>query len=190
LDLPILFWIAFYLWIGSEFAIAIRTKKKRKNISATKRDKGSYWLIIFGVWLGSFFSFQFHFLHWGWMGSGKILSYLGIFLMIFGVFFRLLAIRTLGRHFNLAVEVDKEQTIVQTGPYKYIRHPSYTGAFFTLIGLGIALNSWVAILLLFLMFWIMYGYRIRIEEQALLEHFQTEYERYQKRTWRILPFIW
>ncbi len=190
MDLPVLFWIAFYLWIASEFGIAIRTKKTRKNVSASTRDKGSLWVILIGIWVGSFVAFQFHFFHWGWLGSGKVISDIGIILMMFGVFFRLWAIRTLGRHFNLAVAVDAEQTIVQTGTYKYIRHPSYTGSFFTLLGLGLALNSWLAVVLLLGIFGITYGYRIRVEEKALSEHFKNDYDAYKKCTWRILPFIW
>lgn len=190
MDLPILFWIAFYIWIGAEFVLSVQNKIKQKNSSTLKRDKGSFWLIIIGIWVGAYVSFQIHFNHVARIAPGNVLLYIGVILMVFGVLFRFYAIRILGRHFNLAVQVDDEQTIVQAGPYKTIRHPSYTGSLFTLIGFGIALNSWLALLVMFVVFSVIYGYRIKIEELVLVEHFGEAYEDYRKHTWRILPYIW
>jgi protein-S-isoprenylcysteine O-methyltransferase Ste14 len=174
--------------MGTEFVIAIRNKRLRHNVSATKKDKGSYGLILFGIWLGTAIAFQMHFLKWGWVNQS--IANIGIIMMIAGVAFRLWAIRVLGRHFSLTVSVDANHTIVQNGPYKYIRHPAYTGTFITFIGLGLALNSWLSSCVLLVIFLITYGYRIHVEETALVSQFQGAYEEYRKRTWRLIPFIY
>jgi protein-S-isoprenylcysteine O-methyltransferase Ste14 len=182
------FWVAFYIWIGTEWVIAIRNKRLRNKVSATKNDKGSLFIILFGIWLGTAIAFQMHYLQWGWVGQP--ISNVGIAMMIAGVAFRLWAILTLGRHFSLSVSVDANHTIIEKGPYKYIRHPSYTGTFITFIGVGLGLNSWLASCVLLVIFALIYGYRIKVEEASLLSQFQSDYEEYRKRTWRLIPFIY
>ncbi|WCK54491.1 isoprenylcysteine carboxylmethyltransferase family protein [Aneurinibacillus sp. Ricciae_BoGa-3] len=188
MDIGIPFWIAFYIWIGSEFIIAIRNKRMRGTITASKKDKGSLFIILVGIWLGSAIAFQLHFFHLGWVGQS--IANIGTIMMIAGVAFRLWAIRILGKHFSLAVSVDDNHTMIEKGPYKYIRHPSYTGTLVTLIGLGLGLNSWLASCVLLVIFAIIYGYRIKVEEAALAAQFQRAYEEYRKRTWRLIPFLY
>jgi protein-S-isoprenylcysteine O-methyltransferase Ste14 len=90
---------------------------------------------------------------------------------------RLWAVALLGRHFSMVVSVDSMQKVIQSGPYLVIRHPSYTGGLVTFIGIGLAFNTWVGSLITFVFFIIVYGYRIRIEEKALIERFPDEYPR-------------
>jgi protein-S-isoprenylcysteine O-methyltransferase Ste14 len=66
------------------------------------------------------------------------------------------------------------------GPYGFIRHPSYTGALVIFIGLGLAIQSWGAVLSLILLFSLAYGYRMHIEEKALISELGEEYIEYKK----------
>ena len=68
--------------------------------------------------------------------------FLGIALMWAGIAFRYYAMRVLGRYFTFQVDVHSGQTVIEAGPYHYIRHPSYTGALITVLGLGLALGNW------------------------------------------------
>lgn len=188
MDVGIQFWIAFSIWMGTEFVIAIRNRVLRRNVSATKKDKGSLFFILFGVWLATAVAFQFHMHKWGWVTQS--VANVGVFMMIAGVAFRLWAIRILGQHFSLSVSVDVGQTIVQHGPYKYIRHPAYTGTLITFVGLGIGLNSWIASCVSIMIFLLIYAYRIHVEEAALVSQFQDVYEEYRKRTWKLIPFLY
>ncbi len=188
MTIGLLSWIAFYLWMGTEWLIALRTKHLRKGVSSVNRDQGSYWMIMGGVFIAIFLAFLFHDYHWGHVSSN--VANWGAFLMIAGSGFRLWAISVLGRHFALSVCTENSQTIVEKGPYRIIRHPAYTGSLITLLGLGLAMNSWLASVLIEAMFWVIYWYRIEIEEQALMDHFGAAYEEYRKRTWRLVPYLW
>jgi len=101
--------------------------------------------------------------------------YVGIFLMFLGVLVRQYAIAILGRFFSLSVEIAEDQKVVDKGPYRLVRHPSYTGVLITSIGLGLAVQSLGALLVLLLFFGISFGYRMYVEERTLLSALGQDY---------------
>jgi protein-S-isoprenylcysteine O-methyltransferase Ste14 len=109
--------------------------------------------------------------------------------MLAGIVFRQWSIFVLGRFFSPAVQTQRDQTVVETGPYRYVRHPSYTGALMIFVGLGLALQSWGAVLVLVLIFAIAYGYRIHVEEQNLISQLGDAYISYSRRTKRLIPYL-
>ncbi len=113
----------------------------------------------------------------------------GIAFMFGGIVFRQWAIAVLGRYFSGVIGVQKEQKVVDSGPYNLIRHPSYTGALIFYVGIGLAFQSWAAALVAILVFGVVYGYRIFLEEKALINELGNNYLEYKKRTKRIIPFI-
>jgi protein-S-isoprenylcysteine O-methyltransferase Ste14 len=115
--------------------------------------------------------------------------YPGIFLMVIGILVREWAIFTLGRFFSLTISVQKNQTVVDYGPYRFIRHPSYLGLFLTIIGIGVALQSWGGTLLILVIFGLSIGYRIHVEEKFLVSELGDDYIQYIKKTKRLIPFI-
>ncbi len=115
--------------------------------------------------------------------------FVGITLMLAGVAFRFYAMWVLGRFFTYDVAVQAGQTVVEAGPYRYIRHPSYTGALITLVGLGLALGNWVALLALLACMGTAYAYRIFVEESALVAALGEPYKQYMRRTQRLVPFL-
>lgn len=117
-----------------------------------------------------------------WVGIGLILS---------GVVVRRLAMRSLGRHFSYHVSVRSDHDVVDTGLYRWVRHPSYTGGTLSYVGIGLALADWLAVLALALACAVGYGYRIRVEEAVLREQLGETYERYVERTpYRLVPWVW
>lgn len=114
----------------------------------------------------------------------------GLIFLIGGIGLRIYAIKVLGRFFTAAVEIQDSHDLIQTGPYAFIRHPSYTGAFMAFIGSGLFLEAWVGTLIAFISMSIAYWYRIKNEEIALTEKFGKTYESYQNRTHKLIPFIW
>jgi protein-S-isoprenylcysteine O-methyltransferase len=115
--------------------------------------------------------------------------FVGIILMLAGLAFRFYAMRVLGRFFTYDVAVQAGQTIVEAGPYRHIRHPSYTGALITLVGLGLALGNWAALLTILACMGIAYAYRITVEEAALVAALGEPYKQYMCRTHRLIPFL-
>jgi len=115
--------------------------------------------------------------------------YPGILLMAFGILVRQWAILTLGRFFTFTVSVQKNQKVVDYGPYRFIRHPSYLGVSLTVIGIGVALQSLCGILVILVLFGLALGYRIHIEEKFLVSELGDDYIQYMKRTKRLIPFV-
>jgi protein-S-isoprenylcysteine O-methyltransferase Ste14 len=116
-------------------------------------------------------------------------SYIGISLMILGIVVRQWAIAVLGRYFSGATGVLQDHKVVEAGPYRIVRHPSFTGVLLILAGIGLALQSWGAALTNMAIFGLVYGYRILAEEKALRSKLGDDYARYMKRTKRLIPFI-
>ena len=113
----------------------------------------------------------------------------GIVFMFGGIVFRQWAISVLGRYFSGVIGVQKEQKVVDSGPYSLIRHPSYTGALIFYVGMGLSMQSWAAALVAVIVFGAVYGYRIFVEEKVLINELGNNYVEYKKRTKRIIPFI-
>jgi protein-S-isoprenylcysteine O-methyltransferase Ste14 len=115
------------------------------------------------------------------------LQYIGLAITVFGIGFRAWAVLTLGRFFTMTVMITSNQTVVSSGPYRWLRHPAYTGSILTLIGFPLALGTWVGALFVLLLTVSGFLYRVRVEEQALLEAIGGEYADYMKHTWRFFP---
>jgi len=78
---------------------------------------------------------------------------------------------------------------VETGPYRLVRHPSYSGAIVTMIGIGLAIQSLAGLLILLVLSGVAYAYRIRVEEEALQKDLGEQYSSYMRRTKRLIPFV-
>ena len=115
--------------------------------------------------------------------------YVGLAVMVAGIAFRQWSIFVLGRYFSSVIGVQKEQKVVDSGPYHWIRHPSYTGALIFYAGMGLAVQSWAAVLVDVAIFGLVYGYRIFIEEKVLISELGNSYAEYMKRTKRLIPKI-
>ncbi|HKA49718.1 MAG TPA: isoprenylcysteine carboxylmethyltransferase family protein [Candidatus Dormibacteraeota bacterium] len=77
-----------------------------------------------------------------------------------------------------------------TGPYRLLRHPGYAGVLFGFVGFGLALQSWLSLLVLLLATTTALAYRARIEERFLVAELGDEYVLYMARTKRLLPYVW
>jgi protein-S-isoprenylcysteine O-methyltransferase Ste14 len=113
----------------------------------------------------------------------------GVVVMGAGLVVRLWAVLTLGRSFRTTVEVHADQAVVQSGPYRLVRHPSYTGLLMVVLGFQIGTRVWPAILLTALPLAAVIG-RITVEEAFLVAGLGPTYVAYRARTRRLLPRIW
>ena len=80
--------------------------------------------------------------------------------------------------------------LVTTGPYRYIRHPGYTGFILMAIGLGVGYSSLIGLIGLILVLVPGLIYRLKVEEKILLEHFGDEYKNFQNKTKHLIPGVW
>ena len=110
--------------------------------------------------------------------------------MCAGITIRQWAVWTLGRFFTIDVRVQSGQTVVDRGPYRWVRHPAYTGLIMTFVGLGLTLGNWAALALLAVVPTAGLVYRMRVEEDALLDGLGEPYRRYAAGRPRLFPGIW
>lgn len=182
---------SFLIWRVIEASVDIRTFK-RLRAGAQRQDKGSHvvllCLIVFGLLLGLLLALKVP--ATAITSAPDLFFWLGIVLMYVGIALRLYAIKVLGRSFTTSVAVAPEQTVVEAGPYRLIRHPSYTGILITLLGLGLNLtNNWLSLLVIMGCALIGFSYRIRVEEQVLKEYLGQRYQEYMRRTKWLIPFV-
>jgi protein-S-isoprenylcysteine O-methyltransferase Ste14 len=125
---------------------------------------------------------------------GRIFSspagWIGLVIMLAGIGLRVWANRLLGAFYTRTLQVLEHHTIVQSGPYRLIRHPGYLGTLLMWAGAGLAAGNWIMLLLILVCMSLAYHYRIRTEEAMLLQNLGQPYADYRLHTWRLLPYIY
>lgn len=185
--------LLIFLFI-SEIFIFFYTRSKQNGIKKIDtRDLGTKWLL----YLNFVFCLMVSFL----CVSQKAPFYIrkmilpnyfvkiGMLIMVCGICIRLKAVLTLKKAFTLNVQISKEQQLVTSGMYKFVRHPAYTGSILSLIGLSIALKNIPAILIVTICSFVCYQIRINVEEAVLQKHFK-EYMGYKEKTYKLFPHIY
>ena len=114
----------------------------------------------------------------------------GFATFVAGVCLRWWSILVLGRFFTVKVSISPDHRIVESGPYRLLRHPSYTGALLAILGMGICMGNWISFAVLVVPPVFAMGYRIGVEERALTEFFGDGYRKYSGRTYRLIPFVY
>ena len=184
----VIFWTAYILWIVPEIVIS---KRKAPKVSSKSDDRGSLMAVMLLLCIGiaADFTLSFQLPQAAIRSERAPVFFVGIGLMFAGMALRLYSISLLGRYFTFEVTIQTDQPVIEAGPYRYIRHPSYTGALITVTGLGLALGNWAGLIALLGCMVVAYSYRIPIEESALVAVLGEPYEKYIRRTHRLIPYI-
>jgi protein-S-isoprenylcysteine O-methyltransferase Ste14 len=124
-----------------------------------------------------------------WTIDGDGIRWLGVLLFLVGGALRLWPVFVLGRRFSGLVAIQEGHTLVTSGVYGVIRHPSYLGMLVMTLGWGLAFRSWVGVLLTLLIVPPLIA-RIRAEESLLETQFGAEYDAYRARTSRLIPGLY
>lgn len=120
----------------------------------------------------------------GWqVGAGLVVIWLGLAVRVW-------AIVALGRSYRTTVEVDAGQPVVSRGPYRWVRHPSYTGILLIAAGFGLADGTWPGLALCLALPAVAMLRRIHVEEAALTRVLGDSYRAYQNHTKRLIPGLW
>ncbi|QQX84444.1 isoprenylcysteine carboxylmethyltransferase family protein [Cupriavidus necator] len=174
------------------FALSVAAIFSGGNISSGMReDRGNRWVLaVFGV-LGLLAAYLPPFTDriGFWTLDGDAMRWIGVALFAGGGVLRLWPVFVLGRRFSGLVAIQPGHTLVTTGIYGVIRHPSYLGFLVSSLGWVLAFRSGVGVVLTLLMVPVLLA-RIRAEEALLRDQFGDEYASYCDRTWRMLPGIY
>jgi protein-S-isoprenylcysteine O-methyltransferase Ste14 len=114
----------------------------------------------------------------------------GIGIIIAGSLFRRHCWKMLGDSFTGDVRARSDQEVVTRGAYRVLRHPSYTAGIILNVGLGVALGSWVSVLLLTGGAIVVYLYRMQVEERVLLAAIGEPYRQFMESRKRLVPFVY
>ena len=121
--------------------------------------------------------------------GGDLNRWLGLICLIIGAIGRVGPMFSLGDRFTWPLATQRDHTLLTTGLYRLIRHPSYAGAWLGAIGWALLFRSGLGLILAALLF-PLFNPIIRAEEAALRAEFGDEYATYQQRTWRLVPFVY
>jgi protein-S-isoprenylcysteine O-methyltransferase len=184
------------VYFASEVLLTITRRSRTKT--GTKQDKstlGTIWgVIALSIAAGVFIS-RSRSLRAGVIGlfdfpeSDWILP-LAVGLFAAGLAVRWWAIVTLGRFFTVDVVIEKDHEVVQRGPFRWVRHPSYTGVLLAFLGWAMTLWNWVALAVVLVPIFVAFLRRMKVEEEALSRALRERYQQYMKRTKRLVPFIY
>jgi protein-S-isoprenylcysteine O-methyltransferase Ste14 len=183
------FWIAG-LWAFSaelRFVRAWRPRAGRRSSQDAGSTQVIYWAGLIAI-VGAFTTAT----DWpeAMMTPRRLPIYLaGIACLIAGGLLRRHCFAMLGPRFTYVVQAAPDQAVVERGAYKYVRHPSYTAGLLLYGGIGLALGNWVSLAFSLIPLALAYGYRIGVEERALVQTIGAPYAAYMKRTHRLIPFV-
>ena len=162
---------------------------RRARPEAEERDRGTKRLLIGLSAVGYFVAFNLA----GRVSAGLLprwAIWAGVGAAVLGTALRVWAIRTLGRYFTRTVQVARDQPVIEVGPYRLLRHPSYAGGLLAGIGVGLSLGNAGSLVAIALPMLLGFVVRIRVEERALLAAIGEPYRAYAQRTWRLVPFVY
>ena len=108
--------------------------------------------------------------------------------MIAGFILRQWSIQVLGKLFTPVISIQKDHRLIIKGPYKYVRHPSYSGLLVELVGVSLAVSNWISFILIFCFVLPPLLYRIRVEEKELIKTFGQDYIVYMERVKMLIPW--
>jgi protein-S-isoprenylcysteine O-methyltransferase len=184
------------IYFASEILLTITRRSRSKT--GTKQDKstlGMIWVVIaLSIAAGAFVA-RSAFLrdHGLWMFElprGHAVSILAVALFAAGLILRWWAIVTLGRFFTVDVTIERDHELVERGPFRSVRHPSYTGVLLAFLGWALTLQNWAAIAVVLMPIFVAFVRRMNVEEEALRGALGERYAQYMKRTKRLMPGIY
>lgn len=177
-------------WVLSELATGILlTRRQRRNRAAqtTAPDRFSSpavrAMLYLSIIIAFFLSAGRNTILPGW------LFYIGVAVAVAGIALRQWTLSALGLYFTPVIAVQPGQRVVDSGPYRLVRHPSYLGILLTAAGIGLMLRSGTGVLVILALTGLALAYRIGVEERFLVEQLGDDYVRYMQRTKRLLPYI-
>ena len=161
----------------------IRTDKKETS------EKALLGLVFLGMMIIPLVYIFSNFLSFADYTLPIALHVLGLILIVPTLWLFYKSHRDLGTNWSVSLEIREGHNIVDSGVYKYVRHPMYSAIWLWCIVQALLLNNYVAGLSGIICFGLLYFLRVKREEEMMLQEFDQEYRGYMKRTKRIIPFI-
>jgi protein-S-isoprenylcysteine O-methyltransferase len=171
--------------------LLLTATRRSRSRTGTKQDRSTLrvvWLVIMasvatGIYVAKDFTGAA-------LPQQRSFVFAGVVLFVAGLLLRWWAIITLGRFFTVDVTIEKDHELVERGPFRVVRHPSYTGVLLAFVGFALSLGNWAALPVILLPIGAAFIHRMNVEEDALRGALGPQYLDYMRRTKRLVPFIY
>ncbi len=187
--LSIPFVVSVYCWFALEIGLVVRDLVRGK--ARLRRDRGTR--LVVGLSLGGGIFAGIVLGHWVPAldtPAPEVFAVAGIVVVWTGLVVRVWAVLALGRSFSTFVQVDAGQAVVTGGPYRWVRHPSYTGLLLVAGGFGLNAGNWLSLTSCVVVPLLGLLPRIAVEESELTRVLGEQYRSYQETTYRLVPGVW
>lgn len=183
---PILLPITAIVWASVELRQALRRRPEAKVA-----DRGTLFALRFFGLVGVAGALIGRRALPSWtIGTQTAAEWIGLGFLWCGFAMRVWSFHTLGRYFTFTVQTSADQPVISTGPYRFVRHPSYAGILLAVVGVGFSFDNWASLVILIVATTCGLIYRITIEERALSEDLGGRYQSYAAGRKRLVPFVW
>ena len=177
------------IYLASELMLTATRRSRSKT--GTKQDQstlGVLWIVIMlSIAAGVFVAGNWRA---GALPYGRELGIAGVGLFAIGLILRWWAIVTLGRFFTVDVTIEKDHEVVERGPFRWVRHPSYAGVLLAFVGFALTLRNWAATAVVLVPIFTAFVRRMNVEENALAQALGDKYRDYMRRTDRLIPGVY
>lgn len=179
----------FFAWPVAEYVLG-RLRRARLDTHDVQ-DRGSQGLLWFAIAISVTAGMFAQRIGTGGLGLSLLArGSVALALLVAGLSLRVWAIVALGKFFTVQVALHSDHRVVRAGPYRWLRHPSYSGALIAFAGLGVlAGNAW-SLGIILIGTGAAFAYRIAVEERALRARLGEEYAEYSRVTKRLVPFVY
>lgn len=174
--------------LGSE--LGLRIARGSRSQSARSEDRSTLTLLWVTITLAM----------WGAVLAARMLpaatftlsrvgQYVALAVFCAGISLRWWAVMTLGRFFTVDVAIHSDHRVVTAGPYRFVRHPSYTGLILLFTAQAVTFENVASLAVALLPIFIALGYRIHVEERALDGALGAAYAEYRRTTKALIPGV-
>ncbi|MFI6686960.1 methyltransferase family protein [Streptomyces sp. NPDC050485] len=189
-DIGLAIQITLYTWLACELAL-----QARQLLSSAPTERTEWRSLLLFMAMAGAVSWAVHPVARATPGldysTSSAAAQLAVLLFAWaGIGLRLWAIVTLGRFFRGTVHVQRDHQVVRSGPYRWVRHPAYSGILLAGLALGVTLDNTAALLVLLAGGALALGYRIHVEEKLLSQALGATYTQYTAVTRRLIPGVW
>lgn len=177
-----------FVYLASELLLTITRRSRGGGIKQDQSTLRVLWLVIIGSVAAGLYVRS----HWpvAVLPHREFFASLGVVLFIAGLVLRWWSIIVLGRFFTVDVQIATDHELVDAGPFRLVRHPSYTGVLLAFLGFGLSLGNWAALLFIMLPISAAFLRRMNVEERALTAALGERYVSYMRRTKRLIPAVY
>jgi len=181
-----IFFVVVVVWVFFEVRQSVKTRPDARLVPGGSRRPIAY-AYVFGVLAAVAIEHNLRGLR---IHPTALSTWGGLSVMSAGVALRVWCFYTLGHYFTFTVQTSLDQPVIDTGPYRMLRHPSYAALLLIFIGWGFVYDNWGSLVVLTAAVAAGLVVRIRVEERALSKDLGGKYQEFAATRKRLIPFVW